>query len=67
MVLLKERQLLYLSKLTNNHFIHEETMKTVEYLKLFFPFDDPDVIKNGKYELPEGVCRALWLDEAAVY
>ena len=33
--------------LPKNHFIKAETMDTVEYLKMFFPFDEPDVIKNG--------------------
>ena len=33
--------------LPKNHFIREESMDTVEYLKLFFPFDEPDLIKNG--------------------
>lgn len=33
--------------LPKNHFIREESMNTVEYLKMFFPFDEPDLIKNG--------------------
>ena len=33
--------------LPKNHFIKAESMDTMEYLKLFFPFDEPDVIKNG--------------------
>ena len=34
----------YLSK---NHFIKEETMSTKDYLHLFFPFHNPDVVKRG--------------------
>ena len=33
--------------LPKNHFIKEETMRTEDYLALFFPFDKPDVIKRG--------------------
>ena len=34
----------YLSK---NHFIKEETMSTKDYLHLFLPFHNPDVVKRG--------------------
>ncbi len=33
--------------LPKNHFIREETMSTENYLKLFFPFDKPDIVKRG--------------------
>jgi len=33
--------------LPKNHFIREETMSTENYLKLFFPFDKPDLVKRG--------------------
>ena len=33
--------------LPKNHFIRKETMETEDYLCLFFPFDKPDVVKNG--------------------
>lgn len=33
--------------LPKNHFIKEETMSTEEYLRLFFPFDELDILKNG--------------------
>lgn len=33
--------------LPKNHFIRDESMSTKEYLKLFFPFDSPDVVKHG--------------------
>lgn len=33
--------------LPKNHFIREETMETKDYLNLFFPFEKPDVVKNG--------------------
>ena len=33
--------------LPKNHFIKEETMRTEDYLALFFPFDKLDVIKCG--------------------
>ncbi len=33
--------------LPKNHFIREETMSTESYLKLFFPFDKPDLVKRG--------------------
>ena len=33
--------------LPKNHFIKEETMRTEDYLALFFPFDKLDVIKRG--------------------
>lgn len=39
-----EYEAVYLPK---NHFIKEETMHTMEYLSLFFPFDKPDVVRNG--------------------
>lgn len=39
-----EYEAVYLPK---NHFIKEETMQTEDYLALFFPFDQLDVIKNG--------------------
>ena len=39
-----EYEAVYLPK---NHLIREETMKTEEYLNLFFPFDKLDVIKHG--------------------
>lgn len=33
--------------LPKNHFIREEALSTEEYLKYFFPFESPDVVKNG--------------------
>lgn len=33
--------------LPKNHFIKEESMSTEDYLALFFPFDELDVIKHG--------------------
>ena len=33
--------------LPKNHFIKKETMDTVEYLDLFFPFEKPDFKKHG--------------------
>lgn len=33
--------------LPKNHFIKEETMQTMDYLALFFPFEKPDVVKRG--------------------
>src|SRR5699024_9317261 len=33
--------------LPKNHFIKEETMSTKDYLHLFFPFHNPDVVKRG--------------------
>lgn len=33
--------------LPKNHFIKEESMSTMDYLNLFFPFDKPDVVKRG--------------------
>ena len=33
--------------LPKNHFIKEETMRTEDYLALFFPFERPDVVKHG--------------------
>ena len=39
-----EYEAVYLPK---NHFIREESMKTVDYLALFFPFETPDVVKRG--------------------
>ena len=33
--------------LPKNHFIREESMSTMDYLNLFFPFDKPDVVKRG--------------------
>ena len=33
--------------LPKNHFIREEAMSTKDYLNLFFPFDKPNVVKNG--------------------
>lgn len=33
--------------LPKNHFIREESMSTMDYLNLFFPFDKPDVVKSG--------------------
>ena len=33
--------------LPKNHFIKEETMRTEDYLALFFPFESLDVVKNG--------------------
>lgn len=33
--------------LPKNHFIRKETMSTKDYLALFFPFEKPDVVKNG--------------------
>ena len=33
--------------LPKNHFIKEETMSTEEYLRLFFPFNELDILKNG--------------------
>ena len=33
--------------LPKNHFIKEESMSTEDYLALFFPFDELDVIKRG--------------------
>lgn len=33
--------------LPKNHFIKQETMRTEDYLKLFFPFDQLDVVKRG--------------------
>lgn len=38
--------------LPKNHFIREESMSTMDYLTLFFPFDKPDVVKRG--------VRSLW-------
>ena len=32
--------------LPKNHFIREESMSTMDYLNLFFPFDKPDVVKR---------------------
>lgn len=39
-----EYEAVYLPK---NHFIREESMSTMDYLNLFFPFDKPDVVKRG--------------------
>ena len=39
-----EYEAVYLPK---NHFIKEETMSTEEYVKLFFPFEDLDIVKKG--------------------
>lgn len=39
-----EYEAVYLPK---NHFIREESMKTTDYLALFFPFETPDVVKRG--------------------
>lgn len=39
-----EYEAVYLPK---NHFIREESMKTADYLALFFPFEKPDVVKRG--------------------
>jgi hypothetical protein len=39
-----EYEAVYLPK---NHFIREESMKTADYLALFFPFETPDVVKRG--------------------
>lgn len=39
-----EYEAVYLPK---NHFIREESMKTADYLSLFFPFEKPDVVKRG--------------------
>lgn len=33
--------------LPKNHFIKKESMSTKDYLALFFPFDQPDVVKRG--------------------
>lgn len=33
--------------LPKNHFIREESMSTMDYLDLFFPFVKPDVVKRG--------------------
>ena len=33
--------------LPKNHFIKEETMSTKDYLHLFIPFHNPDVVKRG--------------------
>jgi hypothetical protein len=33
--------------LPKNHFIKEETMATLDYLNLFFPFQKPEIIKRG--------------------
>ena len=33
--------------LPKNHFIREESMSTMDYLDLFFPFNKPDVVKRG--------------------
>ncbi len=33
--------------LPKNHFIKEEAMSTKDYLHLFFPFHNPDVVKRG--------------------
>ena len=33
--------------LPKNHFIKEETLSTKDYLHLFFPFHNPDVVKRG--------------------
>lgn len=33
--------------LPKNHFIKEETMRTEDYLALFYPFEKPDVVKHG--------------------
>lgn len=33
--------------LPKNHFIREESMSTTDYLNLFFPFENPDVVKHG--------------------
>lgn len=33
--------------LPKNHFIKKETMSTYDYLNLFFPFDKPNVVKQG--------------------
>jgi len=33
--------------LPKNHFIKEETMQTLAYLSLFFPFEKPDAVKHG--------------------
>ena len=33
--------------LPKNHFIREESMSTMDYLNLFFPFEKPDVVKRG--------------------
>lgn len=40
-----EYEYVYLPK---NEFIKEEVMETEEYLNLFFPFNEPDFIKNHK-------------------
>lgn len=39
-----EYEAVYLPK---NHFIKKETMKTEDYLRLFFPFDKLDFVKQG--------------------
>ncbi len=39
-----EYEAVYLPK---NHFIKEETLSTEDYLALFFPFDELDVVKHG--------------------
>ena len=39
-----KRQAVYLPK---NHFIKEESMATDEYLSLFYPFDQLDLVKKG--------------------
>ena len=39
-----EYEAVYLPK---NHFIKEEAMSTEEYVKLFFPFEDLDLVKKG--------------------
>ena len=33
--------------LPNNPFIKAESMDTMEYLALFFPFEKPDMVKRG--------------------
>ena len=33
--------------LPKNHFIKEESMATDQYLALFYPFDQLDLVKNG--------------------
>lgn len=33
--------------LPKNHFIRAESMSTMDYLDLFFPFVKPDVVKRG--------------------
>ena len=40
----KDYEAVYLPK---NHFIREESMPTMDYLDLFFPFVKPDVVKRG--------------------